>query len=63
MLLTIALPGCGFTGEVWKTDVGYRWKTNRPCSLECPDGFKTDGKTNPLIEIKTNDVVGGKIGG
>ena len=45
------ISGCGFHGELTKTETGFKWKSNRPCVIK-EDKIEIDGKAQPLLDIK-----------
>ena len=59
----IFLTGCGFHGKIIMPDGNIvKWESNRPCTIE-KDGFKTDGRGQPLLDIDLPDTNLTKIGG
>ena len=45
--------GCGFTGELKRTEDGFNWKANRPCIIKDGD-IEVDGKGQKIFELNLN---------
>ena len=58
MAISLCSYGCGFRGEVKKTETGYKWNSNRACHIKTPEGFETDGKGQPISVPITGMKVG-----
>ncbi len=58
ILICLALSGCGFKGELTRTEAGFKWDANRPCLIK-QEGIEIDGKGEP---IALPDIVGTKLG-